>query len=64
MAAAISKNKENTGKARWEYFRGNTTHMLVGFNLTFGVVTPLARAPSECALLICWDKNGDKRVFY
>jgi len=60
MAAAISKNLENTRKARWRYFRRNTAQLLVGFNLTFGVVIPLVKATSECALLICWGKNGIK----
>jgi len=37
--------------------------MLVVFNLTFGGVFPLDRTSSDCALLICWEKNRIKRCF-
>ena len=58
MAATISKNLENSEKARWGYLRGNTTQLLVGFNLTFGVVIPLFRTSSEYAFLICMTNTG------
>ena len=58
MAATTSRNLENSEKARWRYFRGNTTQLLVGFNLTFGVAFPLFRTLSECALLICMTNTG------
>lgn len=58
MATTTSKNLENSEKARWGYFRSNTTKLLVGFNLTFGVVIPLFRALSEYAFFICMTNAG------
>jgi len=58
MDVTISKNHENSEDARWGYFRGNTAQLLVGFNLTFGVVISLVRTCSDCALLICMTNVG------